>query len=39
MSFLIDPFKFGELSVRNQKLKKQKWQCCQYLDLNLTCEL
>ena len=32
-----DDFRFYNFVLLNQKLKKQKWQCSQNLDLNPTC--
>ena len=36
-SSLNDDFRYQNFVLLNQKLKKQKWQCSQNLDLNPTC--
>ena len=35
--FRFCPFRFSDASTGNQKSKKPKWQCSQYLGLKSTC--
>ena len=36
--YLSENMNFDIFVLLNQKAKKQKWQCSENLDLNLTCE-